>query len=116
MGLQYLLYDYQIYFSQRIKFIYRQLCLSYEFPEEAGAEFTMGLKGGMGYQIVVTVLRFRMAMTIEGIKIMHSPLSHLLKISLVFWLIFGLLVKCQRRAWVSVRKFILALNLYPAIK
>ena len=76
----------------------------------------MGLKGGMGYQIVVTVLRFRMAMTIEGIKIMHSPLSHLLKISLVFWLIFGLLVKYQRRAWVSVRKFILALNLYPAIK
>src|SRR3972149_8197560 len=56
------------------------------------------------------------AITIDGIKMMHSPLSHLLKISLVFCLIFGLLVKCQRRAWVSVRKFILALNLYPAIK
>ena len=56
------------------------------------------------------------AITMDGIKMIHSPLSHLSKMFLAFSLIFGLSVKCHRRAWVSVRKFMCALNLYLTIK
>jgi len=47
---------------------------------------------------------------------MFSPCSHFSKISVAFGLNLGLSVNYQRRAWVSVTKFMDCLYTYFAIK
>src|SRR4030042_2224441 len=56
------------------------------------------------------------AITIEGMKITFSPCSHFSKISDAFELILGLLTNHQRRACVSVTKFMGNLNPYFGVE